>query len=491
VIPAIPATRPGPAAGRVLALLLLPVLLLCVFLGTALSAAIGTRALSAAASTSADGQRLRFLAAAQAGIDATVARIRTADAGPSVSLRDLPCAASGTIGTASGLGYDVRIAYYSGAPLAPATLIACSPQGLVDRPAYAQLTSVSRGGTPPGAPGTTARATYAFRSAGRPPGGLLRLAAPDAALCLGTDSGAQSAPSDHLVLADCQPASAGQRWQYTPQFQLRGAATRLCLRGGSAPDAAVVLAACTSAALERWQLTGASNLRLAAATSPTSGCLTTADAPAVAGVEVVLGTCSSGGDVGAGVGAGIIALRFRPEPGVGSGAAGSARQNLVNAGTGDCLSVAGGDVSAGVVVESPCVSAAEDAVPPWSQRFGFLAGLRPEVGQYRTTAPAGTYCLQAGTNDRPPVDGTAVVAAPCNDGERFQQWTASAQSSSPGTRYTIAGPSGLCLTLRPAPPPGDLHRAAVAGCDGSLEQKWNAPPLSAATADLAGTGVGG
>jgi hypothetical protein len=66
----------------------------------------------------------------------------------------------------------------------------------------------------------------------------------------------------------------------------------------------------------------------------------------------------------------------------------------------------------------------------------------------------------------------------CDVTSSRQRWTRTGDTGTWATSYTIVDDAGRCLAQGPVPPdPGRTFNAiVVAPCDGSVEQKWNAPP---------------
>ena len=108
------------------------------------------------------------------------------------------------------------------------------------------------------------------------------------------------------------------------------------------------------------------------------------------------------------------------------------------------------------------------------------------------------YCLEAGHTASPsaPVNGTIVTSQPCLTTDNYQKWTYTKNYYSNYSQQYLIQPYGasvshLCLAMTiGSTPPGLTYDTATAGgapipaygyislqtCDGSLSQKWNAPP---------------
>jgi hypothetical protein len=74
-----------------------------------------------------------------------------------------------------------------------------------------------------------------------------------------------------------------------------------------------------------------------------------------------------------------------------------------------------------------------------------------------------------------------VIVTKCN-GSTAQKWTSTGDSGSNLTNYNFKSYTGLCLSI--VDPPASrvakypYSEIVVDTCDGSYEQKWNAPPLT-------------
>jgi hypothetical protein len=108
------------------------------------------------------------------------------------------------------------------------------------------------------------------------------------------------------------------------------------------------------------------------------------------------------------------------------------------------------------------------------------------------------YCLEAGHTASPsaPVNGTIVTSQPCLTTDNYQKWTYTKNYYSNYTQQYLIQPYGasvsnLCLAMTiGSTPPSLTYDTANAGgtpipaygyislqtCNGSLAQKWNAPP---------------
>jgi hypothetical protein len=111
----------------------------------------------------------------------------------------------------------------------------------------------------------------------------------------------------------------------------------------------------------------------------------------------------------------------------------------------------------------------------WNQRWIWDS---PSTQQMQSNTSSGLYCLTS-----PAATGAYVVVRPCDPARADQRWTMRGDTGNRSTAYTILDVTGRCLSLGdPGPGRPDLSSwssITIDACDGSYEQKWNAPPLPA------------
>ena len=95
----------------------------------------------------------------------------------------------------------------------------------------------------------------------------------------------------------------------------------------------------------------------------------------------------------------------------------------------------------------------------------------------------GPYCLQAGTSTAPPITGTLVLTKVCSSTDSSQKWTSTGNNGNNATNYNYITKNGLCLSIAPATASAIANglpwsQIVVETCNGSLREKWNAPPLT-------------
>ncbi len=471
--------------------------LLVIMIAGVLTLAVAGTVLVQTKPTQADRKTNRTLSAAEAGFDAALSRIRAARDTTSGlgKLSSLPCTAGGVTfagpvsSNPGALNYSVTIRYYATNPAAESKTwqnqtsnqISCTGGHPTAVPAYALLTSKGSGSDVPGsmagAGNRTLSTVYTFETTNENiAGGLIHLYNQDTPQCLDVDSTTNvPGKDDKLTIAACDATRRGQNWVYTPDLLLQVAGTNLCLEAVSTTNRFVTLQPCdTEKREQKWSFNDVGRFEGAAGTGNVNGwCFTAEHAPAVNGDRVKMQSeCSGGYD---------YVHTFSPEAKVGAGAAGEDVGNLVNYRYfGHCLDVTSQNVNAKWLIGYPCKQTPDPKFLTWNQVFTYQSASK----QYKTTPPAGAYCLQVGSNASPPTVGTRALVKPCNTGEVYQQWTPTRSTRVYTTSYNVVSKNGLCLSLVDGPglgEPGNTDylnqwgMVIVETCNGSLEQKWNAP----------------
>jgi Tfp pilus assembly protein PilX len=189
-----------------------------------------------------------------------------------------------------------------------------------------------------------------------------------------------------------------------------------------------------------------------------SGLCVVGSTPTISGGPLVISSCG---------------MEWRPDAAVGAGAAGAATQQLINYSQyGRCLDVTGQNVNATWMIAYPCKQDPSHPVT-WNQRFVW-----DSAGTHvlRTTTPSGLYCLTD-----PGTIGGLVVIQVCAAGRTDQVWMMNVDTGNRTTSYTVVSAAGRCLDLGAPRGSGGVTQwssIVVDVCDGTLEQKWNAPPLT-------------
>lgn len=455
--------------------------LMVILIAGTLSVAVAAAVVGQVKPSQSERKLTRTVSASEAGFDAALNRIRAANNG-TVGVRSLlPCGpiAGQVSSNVGGLSYSVAIQYYSRKPLTVANRVSCSAGGPATVPAFATLISTGSGidvpGSVAGAGNRTLRTVYDFKSTNaNVAGGLIHLYDQDTPLCLEVSaSGNPAGQDDKLHLATCDDTNPGQKWSYTPDLLLQVAGTSLCLEARSQANAHITLQPCAPTNREqRWSFNDIGRFEGAAVSGDTNGwCFTSKADPGVDGSRMEMQhECGGGYD---------FVHTLSPEARVGAGAAGESNNNLVNYKYfGRCLDVTNQNVGMAFLIGYPCKQRPDPAFLTWNQVFTYNAISK----QYVTAAPSGAHCLQAGDNTIPPTSGVRVLTKPCNVGETYQRWDRTGNTGTYSSSYNIKTANGLCLTLEvPGPPEAGTYlrqwgMILAQTCNGSLEQKWNAPP---------------
>jgi len=494
----------------------LPMVMLVMLIGLALGAVLVPTVLVQDRATVFVASRENSLAAAQAGIDVVVGRIRTATAGGTGVPAKIPCAAAaspltGVVGTPNVAGYSVSVTYYVNDPVAnpgSAAMLCVANRGTYDPatgrtvPSYAKITSTGTDTTPGStsgrSDGRTLITTYVFQTTNRNvAGGPNRIYPPSGGTNMCLDAGSsQPTAGTVLALRACStsvPPAQQQVYSYRSDLTLQlsiAASTAypngLCLdttTSGGFPVAGstVVLAACAALGSptfsQQWSFNDSGAFQASQSDSATSGtlpnlCLTvTAQTP---GTQVTLASCDNGLQ--------SQAQAWLPAPSVGNGAA--AAPQLVNFQQfGRCLDVTNQDVTKDHMIMFPCKQNPLRSQVTWNQKFTY----DPSTGWLSTIPNAGNgvkWCLVSPNTENGWVRMTQCAQPGYVTGVTARQltWTEfdGAATVPTSKRYTIVDSSTdatRCLSiLTPPANDADWFYASVATCNGGTAQKWNADP---------------
>lgn len=172
--------------------------------------------------------------------------------------------------------------------------------------------------------------------------------------------------------------------------------------------------------------------------------------------------------------------------------------------TGRCLDVTGQHVDSTAEIDYPCKQAPNSSLQTWNQIFTYTP-ITSKSGTLSTALPPGAYangtnspiyyCLTA---EKPWIqvqlcNGTGSAGSTgSGDALTTQQWSFTGSiegdyDDSYNIKSTALDPAGQCMTIvgkstTPGQPDGPylgklLSSMALAACDGSDVQKWNAPPF--------------
>lgn len=463
----------------------LPMALLVVLVSMSLTAALVPTVVSQIKDTRTVTDRTVALDAAQAGLDATLAQLRSAVSTVTINgvtsvvgtVSSLPPCLLNGLTDVGGLRFAVKLQYYgypSGYSGDTPIALACPA---TDVPTYAILTSTGAGSTATaateGASGTrTLEARYTFLTSDENISGGPIMLGDSGTLCL--DAGDDPQAGDTVMIATCvDGGTSSQRWVYNDSLNIKlgiaiGGATGLCL-DASTKGAEVKLAACAGlVARQEWGLTSSSTLRGSLNGTSANGYCLNAQNAGKAG-KVVLDNCGSVWRMDKAVGTGMADL--------------TQTKQLVNFGQfSRCLDVT--DLqktwpgSRDYLIVWFCKQDPSRKVE-WNQRWTTPAKVttytEPAAGGQITvdTETNGVYCLTA-----PDVTGKFPVLARCGTGLN-QKWRVYGDTGDPVTRYRIMDSNGRCLTAAELDST-DIHtdktaKALVTTCSRIETQKWDAP----------------
>ncbi|WP_189332900.1 ricin-type beta-trefoil lectin domain protein [Actinoplanes ianthinogenes] len=473
-------------------------------MATSLSAILSTLVVAQISTTRFDQRRVNGLQSARAGLEVAVATIQASTSGavpqaalataagnPQGDRTKLPCVTVTDGSPTVQATYAVSFDYYTtdpqdgGSPLPPCQ----AGQGPVDQAAYVRLTST--GFDLAGKASVTLTATYPLLSGDRNlAGDTIRLATTN--LCL--DAGDSPSAGQQLSLRNCAASTRpkSQLFAYDPSLQIRLVSSNppdgLCVTAPPTSGASLTLASCdttTVPAGQQWISSGPGPSGGGTWTS-SNRTLCWRAAGSAAGVPVNLdadcGTASTFVSRGsAGAGAAVLADR---------------NQWVDHAEFSRCMDVAGKRVADARLITYPCGQSPSLTSADWSQQWvpvdatggqaAVLANGAAGVTDVLFTVtdndgssinPDGKYCLwSAGTA------GQKVQAKACSAATAGYRWTITRNTGQPATSYQIRDDHALCLTavgqdvLADAGAPANASVLRTMLCDGSDQQKWNAPP---------------
>jgi Ricin-type beta-trefoil lectin domain len=494
----------------------LPMAMLLILVGLALSGMLATSVNSQIAATRSTAQRSDALDAAQSGIDIGLGHLRTAVTSTGTGdPAKLPCGPfSGSVSGGTQQSYTVTVYYLTSQPpagdvtWANANKLPCAGTYLTSSTVPIYVLLASNGKVMPSDPGRTVFATYTLHSKSRDnvAGGLIHLYGPNNPdLCFAAPSPTPAAGSA-LSMQICDSTNDAQKFAYASNLNLVLVASRadgstgLCLDAGPTNNEAVLFQPCsaTTVARQQWSLNDRANFE-----GTTNGIdlnsicfhLTTAGA---AGSPVVLHATASDPS---GVSQQDAACNgdytnnrsFAPDAAAGTGRAGPDTSQLVNFSQfGRCLDVSANSVTATFMVIWPCKQKPSGAIQ-WNQVWTLPAITSPATsatGKIYVTTGGSNYCLVSPGSI---VAGQYPVLQVCPTGAlpASMTWTRRAGTGVFATAYriesTYGAPVGTTYCLQPtdptATPPdywanhGDVSKLVVAVCTSAALQKWNASPM--------------
>ena len=456
--------------------------------------------------------------AAQGGLQAALGVVRSAAAAPNATgaifgaPSKLPCTFSGNLdGATEAVSYTVNIGYYlvdptgkSDAWLASsANKLACAtPGGVAVTPLFAYLVSEGTGTSALGRDvdegNRSVAAIYKFKVTNvNIAGGRIydfdRTQCLEAVPTTGTTIGSGSLVRFRAVgSTGCSTNDARQLWIYDNSYQIKlassvDAGAPLCITGREGAVALpqkTVLRPCLLVANgdarfnQLWSWTGGHTWK---------GQLN----PVSSGVDDNMFITRSEVDPGGSIRylqvSATDTYGFSPTAAVGAGAASVSTHQLVNYKEfGRCADVTGGNVDATFMISYPCKQdpTGTGNFIEWNHKLyyteattaaGVVQSITMQVGN--NMSPSSKRCLvtpaEAETSKYPVITACASTGTPDR-----QSWTRINNTGDYAGSYLVLDVYGRCLTANP----GDLHetnwsKLTMNTCDGSLAQKWNAPPV--------------
>jgi hypothetical protein len=490
----------------------MPLAMLVSLVAISISTLMSPMVINQFGSTKLDIRRVHALHAAQSGLDIAMGHLRAATNATGKGLLErLPCGPyEGTVGSDTAR-YKVWIDYFRSDPAGkwdpskPYTpqdanddpwirttseKITCDG-GLLETPTYALFRAV---GTDDqiGFPAVHSRflhGTYRIKTNNSNiSGGLIHVFQSTLVdLCMDAGSGSPTAGT-LLRMRRCTPGSINQLFSYNSNLTITLVASRtttnplgLCLDAGPNPAAGAQLTfqQCGASTLpqQQWNINDNANYEGTRTTGTLSGRCMIVENPDVDGSNVIMGNNGCGGPYN-------NVHTWSIEPSVGAGAAGPATAQLVNFRQfGRCLDVTEGLVSSTYLIVWPCKQAPNPANVLWNQKFTVPAVdpvTRKGTGRVVTLNKGVTpYCLSS-PGSTAYGNYVRVKSCPAITTPEYT-WTYYGKTESYATSYVMVDSNGYCLTPTIAP---DLYpkvtnvqisKVAVAVCDGSTLQKWNAP----------------
>jgi hypothetical protein len=492
----------------------IPLVLVLSIVGVGLSLLLATTVQIQQRTTRFDVRRAHALNAAQTGIDVGVSKIRAAiKSGGSGDLAKLPpCGTfTGSVNPDGSAPYEVTIYYLSEKPQSgdvdgAAAGSMCMPGAKPTTvPRYALIKSIGK--SQPGAVGRTLVATYVFSTTTinpNIPGGQISAYRETSTvkLCLSADRDRLTGGEPVIVATCVNPPTGRQKFAYEGNLNLVLVSSRtpsnprgMCVDAGSRPahQSSVTFRPCaaTTTPSQQWGLNDYSAFQ-----GTTDGinlnnfCLNVRD-PGTNLSPVVLGNQSN--DQNACEKGFSENKTFFTDPAVGTGKAGRATKQLVNYSQfSRCIDVAENNPKTKFLVVFPCKQQPTGTVT-WNQVWNL-----PEIapgdssvdGPIHTATAGVSYCL---TNVGPTQYPELSVCSPGSVTDQSMIWTYRVDSGTYSSSYRIESTYGAspgnpyCLT--PTDLGGskkdvwtvfggsaDFSKVALARCDDSAMQKWNASP---------------
>lgn len=417
--------------------------------------------------------------------------------------------------TASGgtLRYQTSVAYYTSDPSDQSldwlatNAMACP---LKQTPGFAYLQThglVNGESTVSG--DRTQHATYTFLTTNtNVQGGRLVSFGSSPAMCLDA-TGSPAANVTPVVKPCLALGTPSQSWSYRSDLTLfyqGNPSLNLCIQAPSS-NGSVTLQACAPSTVagvtqtypylpgnqqaQEWSFNDSGHFTTAGGDGNVTGtCLqpsgqADSGAPAASGTALVTTGCTGGTD---------SLNAWNPDPQVGAGKAGGNTTGVPGAPTnqyvnyaefGRCLDITGQNVNADHLIDYPCKQAPNAAYLAFNQKWTYTASsTNAGYGAMSVTTGGVNYCLTAPASASDyyvvvSANGTGTnncLTSPTDS----QLWQATGKIDNYQASYELVSRSlGLCMSASTAPN-GDLtpnsSNIIVETCNGTLREKWNAPP---------------
>ena len=437
--------------------------------------------------------------AAQAGLQAALGIIRSAalpadEAGAVFGdINKLPCTFSGRVdANDDGTGYSVAVKYYLEDPLGSdpgwqSTEFVQAPGdcAFASLPKYALIKSTGTGTAVPGNTSPdygnrTLSAVYKFKVATNLNIAGGKIYNNNAQFCLSANSATTGSVINFLPAAQCSNDEL-QSWVYDLNYQIQLASTALNHAVGLCITGPAVDGQDTQDALLRpclgkvdphrwnqlWSWTGQYSWRgeNSHITDQSSYCLSpgAGDGSDLTGSNLSVRNGCDG--------------TFAPSSQVGAGPAGYGTHEIVNyAEFGRCADVTNERVDWPFMISYPCKQDPSGGPVYWNHVWHYTepaAGSNTWTGEvyvFNHGNVAHKYCLQG------PISGNDITFDPC-DGSARQVWTRVYNTGDYSTSYLFVDYHGHCMATDPTTLfHGYISEIKMQVCNGSLAQKWNAPP---------------
>ncbi|GAA4967477.1 hypothetical protein GCM10023225_07580 [Kineococcus glutinatus] len=486
--------------------------MLTTLIAAALSLLLLALVIAQVAPTQLQQKTTRTIAAAQAGVDAALSEIRTAQASANVAGRifgdpaKLPCQLTGTVGdssagSTSATSYSVAVEYYDTDPTdltaaqRAGRLISCTPgSGTAVVPSYALIKAKGLGAAVPGRATTSGdrsvQVLYAFKLTNtNVPGG--RMYSVNELYCLKATSATVGSTITYTAAANCTAGDPLMTWLYDTDYAMKlastiTAGTPLCISAPNTSSGDATLQTCVATDYkQQWSYEGGARFRdqvysdNGTANSSNYGnyCLAaaTTTVSAMEGSKLRAGSCTSNTEYGS----------FSPEPKVGAGAASYDTNQIVNyLEFGRCMDVTNGSISFAYMIVYPCKQDPSGGTKlNWNHKWYYTEATasQPTTAAQQISVKVNNstkYCLRAPTSTT--TNGYVTFTSSCSatdDRQKFYRtYTVDGDYAA---SYTFKDHYGRCLSIGPkAQPSGTAQWSTIiaAACTGGTEQKWNAPP---------------